>query len=527
MKKLRQHQLDLLTRAKNIISGFSLNKLTLAHSIPGAGKSIGAVLFTKELIENKKIDHAIWVCPRTSLTNQSAEAFKDKELNPYYTARVAENKAPLFRDTQFGCIAYTTTYQAIAANPKLHFDELKDKRYLLILDEPHHLKDKSGALWTEAIQPIFDKATHTLMMTGTIERHDKKLIPFIPYEEEDNLYFPKKDIYYSRFDALLEEAIIPIEFAYEKGWAEFEDEFGIRNVEISQASEEDVSKVIRTFLSKTGFRNKLLDRGVTAWLNSLSTYKSRMIVVCSSQKMAKGVTQYLKSKYSIDTVLAISDDPESHKNITEFRKKIRGQVLVTVGMAYEGLDVPDCKYLICLTNTRSLPWLEQAFARVTRVDYSAIKEQNIPYQDQKAFIFVPDDPKMQNIVKLIIEEQDKGVKGKKAKKPKVGLPMGPRIANFKPIGAESSGSETEIVSVNNLVEETFYKDSSLYQTDEERDKRKQIDIIIRRRDSMKRLERGTTFALVKGKFSKTPDEMTTEELSEVLSFLDLILHLRK
>ena len=37
-------------------------------------------------------------------------------------------------------------------------------------------------------------------------------------------------------------------------------------------------------------------------------------------------------------------------------------ILVTVAMAYEGLDAPEVAVVAALTHIRSLPWLEQMIA---------------------------------------------------------------------------------------------------------------------------------------------------------------------
>ena len=46
-------------------------------------------------------------------------------------------------------------------------------------------------------------------------------------------------------------------------------------------------------------------------------------------------------------------------------------MLVTVAMAYEGLDAPEVAVVAALTHIRSRPWLEQMVARATRVDPNA------------------------------------------------------------------------------------------------------------------------------------------------------------
>ncbi|NER05498.1 MAG: hypothetical protein F6K17_24370 [Okeania sp. SIO3C4] len=75
-------------------------------------------------------------------------------------------------------------------------------------------------------------------------------------------------------------------------------------------------------------------------------------------------------------------------------------VLVTVAMAYEGLDVPAITHIACLTKIRSTPWLEQCWARAARVDREA--------KDLKktGLIFMPDDQFARDCVAKIIAEQE-------------------------------------------------------------------------------------------------------------------------
>jgi len=515
MKELRLHQKDLLMRAREIISGSITDKLTVTHVTPGGGKSLLCMILAKELLDAGLIDAVVWICPRTSLTTQAADGFQDSDINPYYFITRPGNKAPLILNRE-GCVGYSATYQGVAANPNLHLRELLNKRYLLILDEPHHLQDNmnTAAMWTAAIEPLVKGAYHTLLMTGTIERHDQKQIPFIPYVFDAGAYYPVKDIVYTRYDALTEKAIVPIKFTFEKGWVQFEDALGTHNIDISTAEDDEVSKVIQTFLAKTDFRNKLLDRGISDWLASRSKYNSRAIVICSRQDIARELAAKINKDYGVDVALAVSDDKHSQQTIKQFRKRLFGDVLVTVGMAYEGLDVPDCKYLICLTNIRSLPWLEQAFARVTRVDYKALNS-GVSYEEQQASIYVPDDPRMQKIVALMLEEQDRGIKARKAQKPKP-QENGPALPMiFKPIGADSEGTTTTILGTDQEQETRPYNAG-------EQERIKLLSILIRRRDHMRRLNKGTTLKLIVSKFKKGK-QMTQQEIEDAILYIEELL----
>ena len=70
--------------------------------------------------------------------------------------------------------------------------------------------------------------------------------------------------------------------------------------------------------------------------------------------------------------LAVSEERGAHETLAAFRLTPEPSVLVTVAMAYEGLDAPEVAVVAALTHIRSRPWLEQMVARATRVgiDYA-------------------------------------------------------------------------------------------------------------------------------------------------------------
>jgi hypothetical protein len=84
--------------------------------------------------------------------------------------------------------------------------------------------------------------------------------------------------------------------------------------------------------------------------------------------------------------LATSDIADAHEAIAAYRLRAEPAVLVTVAMAYEGMDCPEVTHVACLTHIRSRPWLEQMIARATRVD-----PHGGAYEAQRAVIYHPDD----------------------------------------------------------------------------------------------------------------------------------------
>src|SRR5829696_7198951 len=94
--------------------------------------------------------------------------------------------------------------------------------------------------------------------------------------------------------------------------------------------------------------------------------------------------------------------------LAAFRLMTEPSILVTVAMAYEGLDAPEVAVVAALTHIRSRPWLEQMIARATRVDPNAGT-----YETQRALVFHPDDPLFAKFRQRIETEQ-----GTSARRPK-------------------------------------------------------------------------------------------------------------
>ena len=117
----------------------------------------------------------------------------------------------------------------------------------------------------------------------------------------------------------------------------------------------------------------------------------KLLIVAPDQANARRYAALLRGwvpKDQTATVqLATADEPDAHGTLARFRLCPEPGVLVTVAMAYEGLDAPEVAVAAALTHIRSRAWLEQMVARATRVDPHAG-----PYGEERALVFHPDDP---------------------------------------------------------------------------------------------------------------------------------------
>jgi superfamily II DNA or RNA helicase len=430
---LRSHQAETLAVVRAIAYGeASGTRDILAAVTPGGGKSLLPVLAAGTLIEAGVCERVCWVVPRDSLRLQAEEAFADPgwraALGHSLSVRAAEN-AP---DPCRGLAGYVTTYQGIAAAPDLHLAEFRRHRYLLVVDEVHHLpalgavEGASGSAsaddaagWSAAIEPLLATATVRLLLSGTLERADGRRILGLPYRraaggrEEVDLAAPGLAVVgYSRARALAERAVLPVSFGAldgEASWLGPEGETGerphlgphrLRAVAPNEATRPALFTALRT-----GFAEALLRRAFEATRRLRAERRSRLgvapgeaarglgklLVVAPDQAQARryldALRRWVPPGQAHTAALAVSEERGAHETLAAFRLTPEPSVLVTVAMAYEGLDAPEVAVVAALTHIRSRPWLEQMVARATRVDPHAG-----PYEAQRATVFHPDDP---------------------------------------------------------------------------------------------------------------------------------------
>lgn len=403
MKRLHQIQTEQII--DSIIAGSPVRKI-VCHVTPGGGKSALPIIAGK-LIEAGLADALCWICPRSALQDQGERNFLDpffrQMLGHNLTIRSSTNELSPCR----GQNGFITTYQALGVdNDSTVLREFGHRRYILVLDEFHHLE--IDGLWTNSLRDIVQRARYGLFMSGTLERGDGKRIAFIPYTEEvgqsGRVFRPDPAaepgtayIQYTRTDALRERAILPILFKLSDGRVSWEKDGRRREGRLSHRIG-DASQALFTALS-TDFADHLLKDGVQHWLKWKATHpRSKLMVVTANFEHAKRFTKALDGMGIRAKIATSHDSPEAFANIKAFKADL--DCLVCVAMCYEGLDVPAMTHIIALTHVRSVPWIEQMIARAVRVD-----RQAGPYSSQKAFVFAPDDFLFREVVEQIRAEQ--------------------------------------------------------------------------------------------------------------------------
>ncbi|UFN47600.1 DEAD/DEAH box helicase family protein [Roseomonas sp. OT10] len=438
----------------------------LAAVTPGGGKSLLPILMAQPLIAAGVVERICWVVPRDSLRLQAEEAFADPlwrlALGHALSVRAAEN-AP---DPSRGLSGYVTTYQGVAAAPDLHLAEFRRHRTLLVVDEVHHLPALAGldpdgrdaeapgdgpadeaAAWSAALLPLLECARVRLLLSGTLERADGRRILWLPYRRgaraatrEVDLEAPGWAVVgYSRAQALAEKAVLPVTFGALDGmasWLEPADATGARPQagphRLSGSHPAETTRPALFTALRTGFAEALLEEAFRATRRVRTERRAAMglppgavarglgklLVVAPDQAQARRYLDTLRRRVpgtqAESLRLATSDERDAHETLAAFRLRPEPSILVTVAMAYEGLDAPEVAVVAALTHIRSRPWLEQMVARATRVDPRAG-----PYEAQQALVFHPDDPFFGQFRWRMEEEQ--GTRARAPKAPRQGM----------------------------------------------------------------------------------------------------------
>jgi len=404
----RKHQVQFENLIDEIVnsSGSVHLPTVLLKVTPGGGKSMIPIIAGK-LITHHFAKGLCWISPRKSLQSQGESNFLDPRFREMFghdlSIRSSTNDTDPCRDLD----GFITTYQAISQDDERSVEgEFTRRGMILVLDEFHHVEQ--GGVWHKALEPLVRLCSFLVLMSGTLERGDGNRIAFIPYTEGEKGLEPDLRttdnfhvIDYSRTDALEEKAIIPLHFTFHDGSATWENDMGTKiNVSsLANVKREDNAAAVYTALS-TEYSQELLRLAVNHWQNHrMKNPRAKLLVITANKTHADNAIDLLKRAGFNAEIATSHASEEAHRAILNY-KLDRIDILVTIAMAYEGLDVPAITHEVVLTHIRSTPWIEQMLARANRVDPAAG-----PYESQRAYIFAPDDPVFRKVVERIRAEQ--------------------------------------------------------------------------------------------------------------------------
>jgi len=511
---LRKLQADFYNVIQDIISDSPIDTI-FVHACPGSGKSALPILAGR-LITAGLADALCWVAPRKSLQYQAESNF----IDPFFRDLIGHNLTIRSSTNEInpcrGFNGFVTTYQAIGIDSEhTVLNEFNRKRYILILDECHHVEEDS--LWHKSLRSIFTKAKYKILMSGSPFRRSGKPIAFVPYNRNGSPDFRMQKnariINYTRTDALSEKAIIPLSFSMYDGEAKWIDEIGdeVYCRSIAQITKKDTGKAVYTAIS-TDYAGQLLDAGLSHW-RMLKKHNpgSKMLVVTAGIKHARKAVKWLLAHGENAEIATSHDTPEAIKAIKRL-KQGKINILVGIGMFYEGFSCKPVTHIISLTHIRSDSWILQMVSRAVRV------QPELPYEMQYGYVFCPDDPLLRSIVAKIQAEQLPFLK-KRAPKKQGSLfesddPPLPKIPyGITPIGSQMSNGREYTLGV-------IPPPSVKTPSEIESELREQIEKHVRKFSFVNRYRQSKINTEILRYFRKPRGIMSTTELETVLKHVE-------
>lgn len=520
--EFRKLQREFIDHCERLASGIETRRTMMAYAHPGAGKSSLPYLAAKHLLP-EFADRICWVVPTQALRQQGTLAspfirgFSDAQL-----LDVRNNLAIVD-----GYRGYVTTYQSIGVPGAIqrHLRELRSKRYVLFLDEVHHVSERQE--WDANVQELVNAAHLVVMMTGEVYRHSGDRVGMFEYA--DNVPVTSEtdrqmSIVYSSQDALDDQAIVRPEFHLRDAGGVLGTAKESRRFEtLDSLDQSREKKALRSILDNVDgdYVQSLLIETLTSFQDYRKLFPdAKLLIAAHDQSAAKRLASQPMLRGAL---LAISDDPDSHRRIKRFRKG-ESNILITVQMAYEGLDVPEISHVLNLGRIRSHAWMFQLVHRATR----SVSSDRIPYQHQVAKIFGPADREMLHFIHQRFQLQDMQIAIKDFQEPEQSRE------------GEVSVRHSDLVEVHEMkvgelrrwkdgrfllghAAEPMHPDAEIEQTPGEQLRGKQQEVIALAAEvaAFKRLSRSRVLGMLKDRMGKPTSELTlceTPKAKETLLF---------
>ena len=359
----------------------------LAVATPGAGKTGFALMAARQALVADPARRLLVVVPTAHLKGQWARAALafDLHLDPQWSA--ADGGLPpdmhglvMTYQQVAGCAG---AVRALAAGAFVVFDEI------------HHAADDRA--WGEAVRTAFEPAGHRLALSGTPFRSDVSAIPFVRYHHEEAV----ADYEYGYGDALADGGVVrPVYFPRVDGQMEWTAPDGSLH---SHSFDDplDAARAGQRLRTAYSLDGEWLPHVLHQAHDQLRAIRATQpdaagLVIATDQDHAKGIARLFRDRLGVRAVVATSDDPEASNRIARFAGGTEPWI-VAVRMVSEGVDIPRLRVGVFATTTTTELFFRQAVGRLVRWTRGL--------RGQKAFLFIPDEPRLRARAFAIAEQR--------------------------------------------------------------------------------------------------------------------------
>jgi superfamily II DNA or RNA helicase len=364
----------------------------LAVATPGAGKTTFALTAAAQSLSprtppEERARRIIVVAPTQHLKLQWAIA-ADRfglHLEPDWSARDGQLPGDVH--------GVVTTYQQVASSATVL--RTLSAGAFVVLDEIHHAGD--DRVWGASILEAFSPALRRLSLSGTPFRSDTSPIPFVEYHLEE----ARPDYEYGYGDALVDGGVVrPVFFPKIGGHMEWVDHGGdvVSAAFDDELDRQRANQRLRTALSLEG---DWLPTVLTEAHERLTAIRrvhpeAAGLVIATDQAHANGIAALLARRCGVSVTVATSDDPLASAKIARFAASTDPWI-VAVRMVSEGVDIPRLRVGVFATNTTTELFFRQAVGRLVRWTRGV--------RSQRAYLFIPDDPRLRRWATGIAEQR--------------------------------------------------------------------------------------------------------------------------
>ena len=359
----------------------------LAVATPGAGKTAFALACARSTL-------AEWVGPGDAASRRLVVVAPTSHLKIQWSLAAHRLGLQLDPDWSPGqglardVHGLVTTYQQVATDKAASALRGLAADGMVILDEIHHAGHERA--WGDGVFQAFQLAAKRLSLSGTPFRSDSSKIPFVRYDVTAEGDLAHADYIYGYADALRDGGVVrPVYFPRVDGQMEWSTPSGdvLRATFADALARDQVSARLRTALSLDGDWLPTVLGQAHERLRAVRRQQPDAggLVIATDQDHAQGIARLLRNRFDVVADVVVSDDPSASKKIAEFAMNDRPW-LVAVRMVSEGVDIPRLRVGVYATTTSTELFFRQAVGRFVRWQAGRAS--------QKAFVYIPDDPRL-------------------------------------------------------------------------------------------------------------------------------------
>lgn len=358
------------------------NHRVLIAACPGSGKTIMACAVSVEKLKENVISLIVIVAPTVNIKQQWCDELTKIGIKAHDKA---DNESMRFRrDRQERIVdsfqAICVTYSQLSNDRELFVEIARSEAILLLSDEVHHADDSES--FGIALEAVAEFARLKLSLSGTPFNSSGGALAMCPFEivmnDNGDPIRRAKPIYtYSYGQAVKDGACRPVEFIkmYGIGRSTYRSIATKENFQkIVDLAKENKTDSIGPLLDPNGeFLQAMLKEG----LNTLHNIKSKdrragMLVVAKNKEHGEQLVELLSDYCRANpdwrnyTVMSVYNDTDkAHKRIADLRND-HTDIVVTVRMISEGVDVKRLRVGIYATDYRTRMFFNQFVGRFVR-----------------------------------------------------------------------------------------------------------------------------------------------------------------